>query len=246
MKTIKFLFISILTMAFISCDKDNVDEVFVTPANESAQAVDGSDGTNGSDGTDGSDGEQGDQREIGDRGEQGEQGEQGAQGETGAQGPAGADGEDGQDGNVNVIASDWLEPLESSYGINNPRHKSLTLENNIDANVITNGVILVYYDSDVNVRLLPSYSLSSTTGDISKSIDSHINHASRSIYVTLRKYNSDFTPREYIWDSSLAIYNRGVRFRYVIIPSGTTGKSIGVNFEKMSYEEVIDYFELDY
>ena len=53
------------------------------------------------------------------------------EGETGPMGPAGingtdgTDGEDGNDGNANVMASDWLEPTESSYSVNNPRYKAL-------------------------------------------------------------------------------------------------------------------------
>jgi len=36
------------------------------------------------------------------------------------------------------------------------------------------------------------------------------------------------------------------KVRYVIIPSNNSTKSAGIDFTKMSYEEVMDYFDLDY
>jgi len=166
-------------------------------------------------------------------------------GKDGAIGPSGIQGDDGQngiDGNANVIASAWLEPDETSYSVNNPTYKSLTLTS---VNSRNNQVILVYYDNDINVHLVPKYYFL-PSGDITKSISSSINHASRTLNLSIRKYGSNLTPSEYLWDADGPAYGKGVRFRYVIIPSSTTGKLNHPNFLKMSYKEVMDYFKLDY
>ncbi|MGB5556260.1 MAG: hypothetical protein WBM83_16505, partial [Flavobacteriaceae bacterium] len=60
----------------------------------------------------------------------GTDGANGLDGIDGVQGPAGidgVDGQDGEDGNANVTASDWFEPTESSFSVNNPRYKALPL-----------------------------------------------------------------------------------------------------------------------
>lgn len=174
------------------------------------------------------------------------------EGETGPMGPAGingtdgTDGEDGNDGNANVMASDWLEPTESSYSVNNPRYKALPLATNLNSSLLEDGVILVYYDNDTDVYLLPNH-IFAPDGTILKSIDSKINRASRNIYVNIQRSDSDLTPGEYLWDPSGPPYGKGVRFRYVIVPSNaTSGKKAIMDFKKMSYEDVMDHFGLDY
>ena len=174
------------------------------------------------------------------------------EGETGPMGPAGingtdgTDGEDGNDGNANVMASDWLEPTESSFSVNNPRYKALPLATNLSSSLLEDGVILVYYDNDADVYLLPNH-IFAPDGTILKSIDSKINRASRNIYVNIQRSDSDLTPGEYLWDPSGPPYGKGVRFRYVIVPSNAaSGKKAAIDYKKMSYEEVMDHFGLDY
>lgn len=174
------------------------------------------------------------------------------EGETGPMGPAGingtdgTDGKDGNDGNANVMASDWLEPTESSYSVNNPRYKALPLATNLSSSLLEDGVILVYYDNDVDIYLLPNH-VFALDGTILKSIDSKINRASRNIYVNIQRSDSDLTPGEYLWDPSGPPYGKGVRFRYVIVPSNAaSGKKAAIDYKKMSYEEVMDHFGLDY
>lgn len=174
------------------------------------------------------------------------------EGETGPMGPAGingtdgTDGEDGNDGNANVMASDWLEPTESSFSVNNPRYKALPLATNLSSSLLEDGVILVYYDNDVDIYLLPNH-VFALDGTILKSIDSKINRASRNIYVNIQRSDSDLTPGEYLWDPSGPPYGKGVRFRYVIVPSNAaSGKKAAIDYKKMSYEDVMDHFGLDY
>lgn len=173
-------------------------------------------------------------------------GEIGPMGPAGINGTDGTDGEDGNDGNANVMASDWLEPTESSYSVNNPRFKALPLATNLSSSLLEDGVILVYYDNDTDIYLLPNH-IFAPDGSILKSVDSKTNRAARTIYINIQRSDSDLIPGEYLWDPSGPPYNRGVRFRYVIIPSNaTSGKKAIMDFKKMSYEEVMDHFGLDY
>jgi len=271
----KCLMLTLAITAFTSsCQKDNLEDAVLpqtaqggqvaSGANgengaQGEQGASGADGQNGENGSDGAQGEQGatgaqgepgtngtdgKDGEDGAQGEQGIQGEQGLQGERGLQGEQGVAGVDGEDGNANVIASEWFEPKESSYGCCNPKNKALTLATGIKGK-IKDGILLVYYDNDIQVQLLPRYEFS-TSGSIVKSVDSHINHASNTLYVSIKKYGSDLNPREYLWDASGPAYGKGVRFRYVIIPSGTSAKNSNIAFKKMSYEEVMDNFGFDY
>ena len=139
-----------------------------------------------------------------------------------------------------------LEPTESSYSVNNPRYKALPLATNLSSSLLEDGVILVYYDNDTDVYLLPNH-IFAPDGTILKSIDSKINRASRNIYVNIQRSDSDLTPGEYLWDPSGPPYGKGVRFRYVIVPSNAaSGKKAAIDYKKMSYEEVMDHFGLDY
>lgn len=184
---------------------------------------------------------------VGAQGAQGIQGEQGPQGIAGQDGQDGLDGEDGQDGNANVIASAWIEPTTADmYLIDNARYKAIALNDNMGYAHTHSGTILVYYDDDITVHSLPYYAISPTSGELSKSVVAEINHASRTLYLKITKFGSDLTPQEYLWNPSGPAYAKGVRFRYVIIPNTTSGKMASVDFEKMRYQEVMDYFQLPY
>lgn len=276
MKTsMKFLMCLIIALAFAantSCKKDSLEDAVLPQTVEGEQGVSGTNGQNGEDGeqgeqgesgtsgTDGQDGAQGENGADGQDGANGADGQDGAQGETGTNGQdgvagldgaqgetgtTGTNGTNGEDGNANVIASEWFEPKESDFSVNNPAYKGLPIATGIGLNVQDNAVILVYYDTDVNIRLLPSYSFD-TSGEIIKTVNTHINHASRTIYVTIQKFGSDLTAREYLWNASGPAYGKGVRFRYVIIPGSTSSKIGTINFKKMPYKEVMDHFGLDY
>ena len=49
-------------------------------------------------------------------------------------------------------------------------------------------------------------------------------------------------------DGNAYIFDWMEEFRYVIIPQGTStsGKSVGMDYNKMSYEEVMDHFGLEH
>ncbi len=179
--------------------------------------------------------------------EDGQDGLDGIDGQVGAQGPAGpagVNGRDGENGNANVVASEWIEPTEDTYSVNNAKFKALPLAEQIDINIIQGGTILVYYDNDLEVHLLPYYNISSLSGELVKSVTTSVNHASRTLYARITKFTSDLEPKEYLWDSDGPAYGKGIRFRYVIIPKSESGKNTSLNFEKMTYEEVMGHFNL--
>jgi hypothetical protein len=177
---------------------------------------------------------------------EGESGPMGQAGANGTNGLDGIDGQDGEDGNANVMASDWFEPTESSFSVNNPRYKALPLATNLSSSILEDGVILVYYDNDTDIYLLPNH-VFAPDGTNLKSVDSKINRASRALYINIRRSDSDLAPGEYLWDPSGPAYGKGVRFRYVIIPSNaTSAKKAIIDFKKMTYYEVMDHFGLDY
>jgi len=192
----------------------------------SCSAEDGADGTMGANGA---------------QGEQGLPGTDGEDGTNGTNGIDGEDGTDGEDGNANVIVSDWVEPTDDSYTLNNARVKSLELADRVSAEVRLEGAFLVYYDNDIEISLLPKTLFFS--GAVTKTVETRINHATRTLTVSINKYNSDITAREYLWDPNGAPYSRGVRFRYVFIPGETSSKKDSPNFKKMSYESVMNYFD---
>lgn len=164
-------------------------------------------------------------------------------GATGPQGPTGLDGidgQDGQDGNANVIASEWIEgPDDVFSGIAemNISLSEITFEN------IDTSAFLVYartsgFSDDVwpqgQTTLLPI--AIRTSPDLKLQIDYFFTTEN----LTIRYWADPFL--EFI------SFPSDTQFRYVIIPSvsSTSGKNQSIDFSKMSYQEVVEYFDLDY
>lgn len=183
----------------------------------------GEDGAIGPIGPQGEQGIQGPEGPAGTNG--GANGQDGADGIDGANGADGADGADGQDGNANVIASDWvtIDFVGSgslvNFDINDSR---------ITQEIIDKGVVLAY-------------------GRISSSVVRSIPHTinNKSYFTLLRESDNLFRLLGSSVDGSTEVFNDFGSVRYVIIPGGTSGKS-SINFEKITYKEVMDHFELDY
>lgn len=166
--------------------------------------------------------------------EDGADGATGLQGLQGTAGADGADGEDGQDGNANVIYSDWFQPNAwtgggTAFAFFDQAAIDLTQE------VIDHGAVLAYAKlsgDGTNVRPLPA-----DTG----------NGLFLWNYLIASVENIRFTVTRTDATSNV---NPGTtnQFRYVIIPGGvlaSKGFTSG-DFKKMSYEEVMDHFGLEY
>lgn len=174
-----------------------------------------------------------------------EDGADGAQGPQGVAGADGADGADGVDGNANVLSSDWFTPLDYTLstgfgGINLLDHDEAAPE--ITQAILDTGVILVYgklngYVSTIwvedDVSLLPivvTYGTSPTQIDTWNAILTPGN-----VRIRFTNNNNTYT--------NLAINHS---FRYVVVPEAVSSKSANLNYRKMSYEEVVDHFGLEY
>ncbi|MGB1308107.1 MAG: hypothetical protein ACPG6B_04305 [Oceanihabitans sp.] len=154
--------------------------------------------------------------------------EDGEDGATGPAGPAGPAGTNGTDGNANVISSDWIT---ATYVLDFPQRRSFTMTTpEITQDVLDNSAILFYGRTSLDeVWAVPvsfpflnqNYSYyTSTPGSVILLCDS--------------MDGSDITTSPYFID-----------YRYVIIPPNGSGK-MNTDFSKMSYEEVVDYFNLDF
>lgn len=175
--------------------------------------------------------------EDGEDGAIGPQGEQGIQGEQGEQGEQGPQGEQGEPGTANVIYSDWIASEFGSFAAAE-QSEQLLVSLGLGEFNISNDLLLVYGRREIsavsnNVYQLPfdlisqnekyRYRLSEGTGFIAL----HVEALNTAGGTNLFTYFDDF--------------------RYVIIPGGasTSGKSASaMDFTKMSYEEIVEYFNI--
>lgn len=161
----------------------------------------------------------------------------GPQGEQGVAGPQGEQGEQGEVGTANVVYSDWITV---DYLLNGALESNLQGLGTFQENELnrTTDVVLVYgqrangSDAD-GVYALP-YILASQDEYYGYALfDSGVTGGTslRALVNTL--------------DGGTNIFNFFQQYRYVIIPGGnaTSGKS-SLDYTKMSYNEVIEHFNL--
>ncbi len=196
---------------------------------------------------------------IGPQGPQGEtgiQGPRGDPGEIGPEGPQGSQGSAGEDGNANVSVgtvvltnADWLwnSSYSFSYGPGTTsstftRYVNLNVPE-IDAIIDDSGLVLVYFKATASGGWQPlPFQFSSFGNDY----DTHI------VYET-SVGNIRF---HYFWWANqgtvpigLSTYTIGnYPIKYVIIEGNVIAKSpdkSNLDFKKMSYEEIMDHFNLE-
>ena len=168
-------------------------------------------------------------------GPQGPQGEQGVAGPAGAQGEQGEQGETGETGTANVIYSDWVNTefsnnimaTSSSFTIDAPE---------IDSDMLNFGTIMVYarrIDIAAGGNLV--YQLPIVFG-AARQQSYYFRALSDEIRITVSANEEG----ESVLDGTFL-----EQYRYVLIPGGvpSSGKS-ALDFSKMSYEQVIEYFNI--
>ncbi len=180
-------------------------------------------------------------------GSAGEAGPAGPKGDTGDTGPAGANGTDGtngaegEDGNANVIASDWFGPDRQTFVVNGyTRYAEFNRKiTNLDSEIYENGTLLVYAKfSNFVPQVWPENHSAPLPLTISGGTTEHIYtyyFSPTNLKIRYRQEGPADT-----WSIS-----PGSEFRYIAIPSNISAKST-IDFSKMSYEDVMDYFELHY
>lgn len=182
-------------------------------------------------------------------------------GQDGAQGPpgvAGQDGVDGMDGNANVQSgtveldnSDWLWQGNYSFAVGSggtsvtswfTRYVDISIPE-LDEDIDQNGLTLVYFKRGSN----PWYSLPFKFTAFGSDYETQIVHESSVGNIRLHYFWSQVqgsTPAN-LDSFVIAEYT----FKYVIIQGTQIGKNSGYSkkeLQKMTYEEVMDLFALDY
>lgn len=184
--------------------------------------------------------------------------EDGQDGVMGPQGIAGQDGADGQDGNANVqtgtvdlVNEDWL--WQGSYTFNHQaggfssswftRYADLDIPE-IDADIDQNGVVLVYFKASLNGGWQPLPFLFTSFGN------GYFTHIVYETSVENIRLHYFWTENKGATPGGLATYEIADHsFKYVIIEGTAVGKNSSyskTDFSKMTYEEVMDHFGLDY
>jgi len=172
-------------------------------------------------------------------------GEIGPPGADGIDGVDGVDGVDGEDGNANVISSGWLEydvavwtDVTPEFGIDY-RNYPITVPA-ITQNIVDNGVVLVY--SRFVITSTQTYMLPFTDNITGA------DPAGQTISFRFELNDLTLKMRNVIGTGDPGTFGGpGIaEFRYIIIPSNTSDKTQNIDFSEMSYEEVINYFGLDF
>lgn len=172
-----------------------------------------------------------------DDGKDGAIGPQGAQGEQGPAGAAGTDGEDGAQGETgaaNVIYSDWFD---SELGDGIGTASSFTFDApELTQEIMDSGIILMYAKTSSAESVYPlPITFSSTT--INETYYFRSEGVTAALRIWVRQVDVDGVDVETPYLS---------RFRYVLIPRGSlvSGKSSSIDYSKMSYEKIVQHFNI--
>lgn len=228
----RFFAFCIIASLIMSCSNDELEGPIGPQGQMGEQGLAGPEGPSGADGEAlGVPGPQGGQGPEGTQGEQGPAGPQGQQGPGGAEGSEGQDGQQGETGTANVIYSDWIDggfetDIADGFDAFNITAPEVT------QTILDSGVILVFAKSNSNtVYPLP----------VTFFLTLNENYWYRVISLGIISVGVEAV------ENNNAIGNPFLnnQFRYVIIPGGVaaSGKS-SIGFSKMTYEEVVAYFDI--
>ncbi len=180
---------------------------------------------------------------IGCNPEDGEDGAIGPQGEKGIQGAQGPQGEQGEKGTANVMYSAWLD--QDFSWIDNDKFKGMLVDESRLTNDFFNqgGIALGFFRFQERVQEnLPYESFNRNTRRSMTAIS--FEDRGEVLFSLESTDGTDLTEDE-VNGVGATIQ---AQFKYVLIPGGTllTGRSQQLDFEKMTYYEVMDHFGLDY
>ena len=174
-------------------------------------------------------------------GEDGAVGPQGPQGEQGVAGPAGDQGEQGEQGETgaaNVIYSDWIASEFGGLAAAEESDQLLVSFGLAEFNN-ANDVLLVYGRHEINVISNEVYQLPFELVSQNEIYRYRLNQGSGFIALYAEAVTSD---------GGTNVFTYFDDFRYVLIPGGVSAPdksaSSAVDYSKMSYEQVIEYFNI--
>ena len=221
----RFFNVLFIASLLLACDNDG-EEGVVGP-----QGPQGEQGEVGPQGPAGADGEA--QGIPGPQGPSGADGTDGADGADGQDGANGADGQDGATGTANVIYSDWIAS-DFPNSINDTFDQWELNAPELTQEIHDTGVILVYARIGTLIHKLPD--------SFFTSIQEHWNFRlldTNDDLIAIRVHSID--------GSNIGTPYLNEDFRYVIIPGGVaaSGKS-AFDYAKMSYDEIVERFNIPY
>jgi len=170
--------------------------------------------------------------------------EDGINGVDGQDGVDGIDGADGADGNTEIVSSDWIatefSTVESTFSSFEVFNFQLTDD------FMDTGIVLAYGRSNLNNNIWPiPYDSNTSRYDIrlepgTPSSGSILNPPfvlGTAGTILFRGISADGVDRTFTLFDEV---------RYILVPGPSTSGKSSLNFEKMTYEEVMDHFNLDY
>jgi hypothetical protein len=162
----------------------------------------------------------------------GTNGKDGANGTNGKDGINGTNGTQGPVGSANVIYSDWTAgSLATAENIDGTSGLSFLLPAKpITQNILDKATILVYFKFASHVIQLP---YTSTAGGNINTIAFFPELGGIKIF----RFNHSG-----VGTSALPA---SLTYRYIIIPGAVLSNKMSINFKKMTYEEVCNYFKLN-
>lgn len=166
---------------------------------------------------------------------EGPEGPQGPQGSHGEQGPVGPQGPQGEEGTANVLYSDWFYPDWNE--IDQPRTKRMSVSDPAFADAYPNGAILFYWTTNNGSTFLLPWNTFDGSGDLVISRSVNVRGVSGEVWITIRKFGSDFEPTETEGEVDGLRFNQ---LRYVIIPGGIQAKMPKSFYE--DYHAVKEYY----
>ncbi|SDE35068.1 Collagen triple helix repeat-containing protein [Pricia antarctica] len=248
----KFIATSVMTATFVlsSCSVDDGAEGLMGPQGiqgeqgfQGERGLQGDQGEKGDPGVDGKDGDNGTDGPDGLDGADGKDGADGADGLAGSDGADGADGANGQDGadgqGAEVVASSWITLTANDFlssqkpdGMGEMYDATYTTPL-LTQEALDQDVVLVYLKLNSGQIVLMPYVYHS---------DDHMAVA-YTAFLAQNNLGINMTPSSYIYNNE----SLEISVRFVIIPATTLtlpDKSLHKDFKKMTYEEVISYFNL--
>ncbi len=172
-----------------------------------------------------------------DDGADGAVGPQGPQGEQGVAGPQGEQGEQGEPGTANVIYSDWIASEFGSLAAAE-QSEQLLVSLGLGEFNISNDLLLVYGRREISAISNDVYQLPFDLYSQNEKYRQRLSEGSGFVALYVEALNTV---------GGTNIFTYFDYYRYVIIPGGvsTSGKSgQELDFSKMTYEEVINHFNI--
>ncbi len=174
-----------------------------------------------------------------DDGQDGATGPAGSQGEQGVAGQDGADGAQGEQGNTgtaNVVYSDWIPSEFNGMAAASTAEQLLVSFGVVEFNRDTD-VVLVYGRRPSNALFFDIYQLPFTLPSQDEQYRYRLTQGSG--FTALRASHTNLV-------GGVNIFTFFSDYRYVVIPGGisSSGKVSSKDYSKMTYEEIVEHFNI--